>query len=102
VLGATTDAAGGIAGSVTGAATSVTGLSGNVVNGMQHCVPAPNGAPNCEIASLVLCRSKGFAQGRSLDITTQRKCPAAVWLQNRTPTDIECRSDSFVVKASCQ
>jgi hypothetical protein len=101
-LGATTEAAGDVAKGVTDTAGTIVRLPTNVVEGMQRCAPAQNGAPDCESASVLLCRSKGFPQGRSVDITTQRKCPASVWLQNRTPTDLECRNESFVTKAACQ
>lgn len=101
-LGATTNAAGDLAKGVTDAAGSVTRLPTGMVEGKQRCVTAANGAPDCEAASAFLCRAKGFAQGRSVDITTSRRCPSAVWLQNRTPTDFECPNESFVVKAACQ
>jgi hypothetical protein len=101
-LGASTEAAGDVAKGVTDTAGTIVRLPTNVVEGMQRCAPAQNGAPDCESASVFLCRTKGYPQGRSVDITTQRKCPASVWLQNRTPTDLECRNESFVTKAACQ
>ena len=102
-LGGATSAAGELAKGVTDAAGTVARLPlANVVSGWERCVPAPNGAPDCISASVALCRGKGFAGGNSLDITTARKCPAAAWLQGRTPSDAECVNESFVSRAMCQ
>jgi hypothetical protein len=76
-------------------------LSGTV-SGWQPCPVAANGAPDCEAASHALCRTKGFTVGKSVDITSAQKCPAAVWLEKRQPTAAECPNESFVSKALCQ
>jgi hypothetical protein len=102
-LGGATDAAGDLARGVTDAAGAVARLPlSNIVAGWERCAVAPNGAPDCGVASVALCKSKGFARGNSVDITTSRKCPAQVWLQGRTPTDTECVNESFVSRAICQ
>ena len=102
-LGATTSAAGDLAKGVTDAAGTVVRLPlTNVVSGWERCVVAPNGAPDCGVASVALCKSKGYARGSSLDITSSRKCPAQVWLQGRAPNDAECTNESFVARAICQ
>jgi hypothetical protein len=74
----------------------------NTVSGWEPCPAAANGAPDCEIASAALCKTKGFAAGKSVDITSAQKCPAAVWLERRQPNAGECRDESFVSKAICQ
>jgi hypothetical protein len=102
-LGGATGAAGDIAKGVGQAAGAVARLPlTNVVSGFERCVLASNGAPDCETASLALCKSKGYAAGKSVDITSSRKCPAAVWLEGRQPTDDECKSEAFVSRAICQ
>jgi hypothetical protein len=58
-LGATTNAAGDLAKGVGDAAGTVARLPGtNVVAGHELCTLAPNGAPDCDGASLALCKSK--------------------------------------------
>ena len=99
VPGAATDLAKGI-GDTAGTIARLPGT--NVVKGWERCAVAPNGAPDCEVASVALCRSKGFERGRSIDITSAHKCPAQVWLEGRQPAVGECRDESFVSQAICQ
>ena len=102
-LGATTNAAGDLAKGVTDAAGTVARLPGtNVVAGHELCAVAPNGAPDCDGASLALCRSKGFARGNSVDITSAFKCPVQMWREGRAPNPQECKDESFVSRAICQ
>jgi hypothetical protein len=102
-LGATTSAAGDLAKGVTDAAGTVARLPAtNIVAGHELCTVAPNGAPDCEGASLALCKSKGFGRGNSLDITSAFKCPAQLWREGRAPNPQECRDESFVSRAICQ
>ena len=102
-LGGASSAAGDLAKGMTDAAGTVARIPlGNVVSGFERCTIAPNGAPDCAPASDALCRTKGFARGSSVDITSARKCPAAVWLQGRQPTEAECVNETFVSKAVCQ
>ena len=106
-LGATSSAAGdlarGVRSGVTDAAGTVARLPlSNVVAGFQRCAIAGNGAPDCGVASVALCRSKGFSSGSSIDITSSRKCPPSVWTQGREPIPGECQDESFVSRAMCQ
>jgi hypothetical protein len=102
-LGGATSAAGDLAKGVTDAAGTVARLPlSNVVSGWERCVIAPNGAPDCVVASTALCKAKGFTRGNSLDITSARKCAASAWLQGRAPSDAECVNESFVARAICQ
>lgn len=102
-IGATTNAAGDIAKGVTDAAGTVARLPAtNVVTGHELCPVAPNGAPDCDGATLALCKSKGFSRGNSVDITSAFKCPAQMWREGRAPNPQECRDESFVSKAVCQ
>jgi hypothetical protein len=102
-LGGATGAASDIAKGVGDAAGAVARLPlTSMVSGFELCPLASNGAPDCETASLALCKSKGYAAGKSVDITSSRKCPAAVWLEGRQPTDAECKNEAFVSRAICQ
>jgi hypothetical protein len=102
-IGATTDAAGDLARGVGDAAGTVARLPAtNVVAGHELCAVAPNGAPDCSGASLALCKSKGFARGQSVDITSAFKCPPQMYREGRAPNPQECRDESFVSRAICQ
>jgi hypothetical protein len=101
-IGGAAGAASDLAKGAGDAAGSVVRLPTNVVRGWEKCAVAPNGAPDCAVASVAMCRSKGYQRGNSLDITSSRKCPAQVWLQGRQPTDAECVNESFVSRAVCQ
>lgn len=70
-----------------------------VIEGRQICEPAANGSPNCQAAAEVICKGKGFATGKSADITTTRKCSARALLQR---DESECRTETVVIKAACQ
>jgi hypothetical protein len=70
-----------------------------IVEGRQVCELAANGSPDCQTAAEVFCRSKGFATGKSADITTTRKCKAASLFRRETH---ECKVETVVIKAACQ
>jgi hypothetical protein len=102
-IGATTNAAGEVAKGVTDAAGTVARLPAtNIVTGHEVCALAPNGAPDCEVASLAMCKAKGFSRGNSVDITSSFKCPAQMYREGRAPNPQECRDESFVSRAICQ
>jgi hypothetical protein len=102
-IGGATGTAGDVAKGVGDAAGAVARLPlSNVVSGRAMCALAPNGAPDCATASLELCRSKGFARGASLDITTAYKCPPQMWREGRSPNPAECTDEAFVSRAICQ
>ncbi len=90
----------GIAKDAAGAVTKIPVAT--VVIGRERCETAPNGAPDCRNAVAALCRTKGFEQGRSLDVSTAQKCPAQVWLSGRQANPSECTDESFVTRAMCQ
>ena len=102
-LGGVPTAAGDLAKGMGEAAGTIARLPGtNVVKGWERCAEAPNGAPDCEVASVALCKAKGYERGKSLDITSAHKCPAQVWLEGRQPAVGECKQESFVARAICQ
>ncbi len=69
-----------------------------VVAGRAICPPAGNGAPDCKIASDMLCKEKGYREGRSMDIETSQKCSAKDYLAGRGA----CHTENFVTRAVCQ
>jgi hypothetical protein len=73
-----------------------------MVVGHQRCVRAANGAPDCGAATEVLCRTKGFSAGRSVDVQSAQKCPAEVWISGRQPAPGECTLETYVTRAVCQ
>jgi hypothetical protein len=77
--------------------TKSPGVKGRVV-----CPVAANGAPDCKAAADKLCQSKGFKEGKSLDIDTTRNCSARALLSGRKPEESECRTDNYVTRALCQ
>lgn len=73
-----------------------------MVSGRQRCIPAANGAPDCAAATEVLCRTRGFSTGRSVDVHSAQKCPAEVWISGRQPAPGECTLETYVTRAVCQ
>jgi hypothetical protein len=71
------------------------------VRGREICVPAPNGAPDCQSAADRLCRSQGYSKGNSIDSTTAETCPADVMISGRTPMPGECTTETFISRALC-
>ncbi len=70
-----------------------------LVEGRQVCEIAANGSPDCQTAAEVFCRSKGFAGGKSADITTTRKCKMRSLIRHE---ERECKVETVVIKAACQ
>jgi hypothetical protein len=70
-----------------------------MVEGRTVCELAANGSPDCQTAAETFCKSKGFATGKSADITTSRKCSMRSIL-NRD--ERECKVETVIVKAACQ
>jgi hypothetical protein len=84
------------------AADAVGRLSGaRVIIGHKRCRTAPNGAPDCIAAALVICEKQGFKSGKSVDMTTAEICPAEVYLAGRN-SGPECHTETFVSRALCQ
>ena len=84
------------------AAGAVTGISNTrLVKGHEVCAIAPNGAPDCVVAANAICKSKGFASGKSVDMTTAEVCPAKVYLAGRN-SGADCHTETFVSRALCQ
>ena len=72
-----------------------------VISGHAKCKIAPNGAPDCIAAANAMCKGKGFASGKSVDMTTAEVCPAEVYLAGRN-SGPGCHTETFVSRALCQ
>jgi hypothetical protein len=73
-----------------------------IVSGRERCDTGPNGAPDCRRAVEALCRRKGLAPGKSLDVESVDKCSAQVWISGAQPRQGECRKESYVQRAFCK
>jgi hypothetical protein len=68
----------------------------------ERCQPAANGAPDCPTAANNACRGKGFNTGKPMGISTSQVCPPAVLMSGRTPTEGECRDETYMLGVVCQ
>ena len=75
-----------------------------VVAGREPCPKAPNGAPDCAAATLLMCRANGFESGSSIDMQTEEICPTATPAGPMSPPsdESECRLESYVIRALCR
>jgi hypothetical protein len=72
-----------------------------VVEGRERCEVSPNGSADCRAAVEAICRSKGLAAGKSLDIQQAEKCPIRSWLAG-PPARSDCKTETHVTRAMCQ
>ncbi len=84
------------------AADALTKIPGTrVITGHEKCANAPNGAPDCLAAAMLMCKAKGFESGKSLDMTTAEVCPPKVMLSGRN-SGAGCKDETFVSRVLCQ
>ena len=69
-----------------------------MASGRTLCPPAANGAPDCKRGADLLCKEKGYAEGRSVDIESTQKCSAKSYFSGQGA----CRTENFVTRAVCQ
>jgi hypothetical protein len=86
------------------AASSIPLRRPSIVAGHERCLPAPNGAPDCVTATAVMCRASGFETGSSIDMQTERKCPAVTPSGPASPPldESQCWLESYVIRALCR
>jgi hypothetical protein len=70
-----------------------------IIEGEEICVLAPNGSPDCQSAADKICRSKGFAGGKTANVEVTRKCSARALLSR---SEEDCTNETIVTKAACQ
>jgi hypothetical protein len=73
-----------------------------LVKGRVACPLAANGAPDCKLASMKLCQSKGYKEGKSFDTDAAQSCSAKVMIPGRKPEPGDCRTENYVTQALCQ
>jgi hypothetical protein len=89
---------------IKGAGDSLTNLAkpAIMVTGRTACAVAANGAPDCKTGADRLCQSKGYKEGKSLDIDSAEKCSAKVYIPGRKREPGDCKTENYVTKALCQ
>jgi hypothetical protein len=74
----------------------------SMVSGRIICPVSANGAADCKLGADRLCQSKGFKEGKSLNVDAAETCSAKVLIPGRTRKPDDCRTDNFVTRALCQ
>jgi hypothetical protein len=74
----------------------------SMVAGRAVCLVAGNGAPDCKAGADKLCQSKGYKEGKSLDIDAAEKCSPKVYLPGRKREPGDCKTENYVTRALCQ
>src|SRR4029079_3509354 len=69
-----------------------------MMSGVECCIAAPTGAPDCVSAAEALCRKHGFTSGKSMDFTSAEECPVRTLLGQSN----ECTTVTFISRAMCQ
>ena len=86
----------------TPAAPPTGGRIPQMVTGRSSCPFSANGAPDCKTGADLLCKTKGFTSGSSLDMDSSHNCSKEALLAGaRTLKDI-CKTETFVTRAMCQ
>ena len=89
---------------IKGASEGLTNLAkpAIMVTGRMACVVSANGAPDCKAGAERLCQSKGYKDGKSLDIDSVEKCSPRIFIPGRKREPGDCKNENFVTKALCQ
>jgi hypothetical protein len=73
-----------------------------MVSGRMACVASANGAPDCKLGAERLCQSKGYKEGKSLDVDAAEKCAPKAYIPGRQRQPGDCKTENYVIKALCQ
>jgi len=87
-----------------GAGDSLSNLAkpSTMVSGRAACTVAANGASDCKAGADKLCQSKGYKEGKSLDISAAEKCSPKVYMPGYKRQPGDCKNENFVTRAVCQ
>jgi hypothetical protein len=85
-----------------GAALSGLAKPGSMVSGRMICPFVSHGTPDCNQGADRLCQSKGFKNGRSLNIDSAETCSLKVLIPGRARKPGDCHIDNYVTAALCQ
>lgn len=69
-----------------------------MISGRTLCPASANGASDCKRGADQLCKEKGYAEGKSVDIESAQKCSAKAYFSGQGA----CRTENFVTRAVCQ
>ena len=73
-----------------------------MVTGRMACAVSANGAPDCKSGAERLCQSKGYKDGKSLDVDAAEKCSPKAYIPGRQRQPGDCKTENYVIKALCQ
>lgn len=87
-----------------GAGDSLSNLArpSTMVSGRAACTAAANGSSDCKAGADKLCQSKGYKEGKSLDISAAEKCSPKVYMPGYKRQPGDCKTENFVTRAVCQ
>jgi hypothetical protein len=74
----------------------------HVVEMQEVCPLAGNGAPDCAVAALNVCHTKGYKDGQPVDIRTAEKCTSSLWVSGQPQVNGECPVETIVLRSACQ
>jgi hypothetical protein len=74
----------------------------HVVEMQEVCPLAGNGAPDCAVAALNVCHTKGYKDGQPVDIRTAEKCTSSLWVSGQPQPSGECPVETIVLRSACQ
>jgi hypothetical protein len=72
-----------------------------VVEVQQTCPIAGNGAPDCASAATNVCKTKGFSDGKPIDIRTAERCKASLWVSGQSAA-VACPIETVLLRVACQ
>jgi hypothetical protein len=99
----TSDAVQDAAGDVRHSAHALSALPHTrIIDKRERCLPAANGAPDCNRAATNVCRRHGFASGRSFESSSEEKCSVEALLARNAGRPRQCRSETYILRAMCQ
>jgi hypothetical protein len=85
------------------AATAVTKLpSTRMFELRERCMPAPNGAPDCETAATKACNGRGFTGGNPLGVSSEQVCSPKALLSGNRPGPADCHDETYLLGVVCQ
>lgn len=89
---------------IKGASDNLTSMAkpSTMVSGRMACVADARGAPDCKAGADRLCQTKGYKEGKSLDVDAAEKCSPKVFIPGRKREPGDCKTENYVIKALCQ
>ena len=89
---------------IKGAGESLTTLAkpSTMVTGRMACAVSANGAPDCKSGADRLGQSKGYKEGKSLDVDSAETCSPKAFIPGRKREPGDCKTENYVIKALCQ